>query len=145
SGTSNGALVLNADGSFTYTPNANFAGTDGFTYHANDGATDSNVVTVTLTVSAVNDAPVAAADAYAVAEDGVLNVAGSGVLANDGDVEGSALTAALIGTTSNGALTLNADGSFSYTPNANYTGTDSFSYRANDGAANSNTVTVTLT
>src|SRR6185503_10459336 len=95
SGTSNGTLTLNADGSFSYTPNANFNGADSFSYRANDGTVDSNVVTVTLTVSAVNDAPVAAADAYAVAEDGVLNVAAAGVLANDGDVEGSALAAAL--------------------------------------------------
>ena len=63
-GPANGTLTLNADGSFTYTPNANFNGTDSFTYQANDGTADSNVATVTITVNAVNDAPVASDDSY---------------------------------------------------------------------------------
>ena len=75
SGPSNGALSLNADGSFSYTPNADFNGTDSFTYLANDGALDSNTATVNITVNAVNDAPVAADDAYPVDEDDPLNVA----------------------------------------------------------------------
>ena len=59
SGPAHGTLTLNADGSFTYTPDANYNGSDSFTYKANDGSADSNVATVSLTVSAVNDAPVA--------------------------------------------------------------------------------------
>ena len=59
SGPAHGTLTLNADGSFTYTPDANYNGTDSFTYKANDGTADSNVATVTLTVTAVNDAPAA--------------------------------------------------------------------------------------
>ena len=58
-GPAHGTLTLNADGSFTYTPAANYNGTDSFTYKANDGTADSNVATVTITVDAVNDAPVA--------------------------------------------------------------------------------------
>src|SRR5204863_423622 len=72
---SNGTLTLNADGSFTYTPNANFNGVDFFTYKANDGSANSNVATVTITVNAVDDVPVANDDAYAMNEDNVLNVA----------------------------------------------------------------------
>src|SRR6185295_16996383 len=141
-----GTLTLNANGSFTYTPTANYSGPDSFTYKANDGTADSNTVTVTITVNGVNDAPVAVADSYSVNEDATLTVvAGSGVLTNDTDVEGSALTAALVSDVAHGTLTLNGNGSFTYTPTANYSGSDTFTYKANDGTADSNTVTVTIT
>ena len=78
SGTSNGVLSLNSNGSFSYTPNSNFNGTDTFTYKANDGALDSNVATVTITVNAVNDAPVANNDSYAENEDGTLTIGAPG-------------------------------------------------------------------
>jgi VCBS repeat-containing protein len=94
---------------------------------------------------AANEVPVAVDDAYATDEDTPLNVAAPGVLGNDTDADGDALTAVLDTTTSNGTLTLNADGSFSYTPNANYNGPDSFTYMANDGQADSNVATVTIT
>ena len=93
----------------------------------------SNVATVTITVTPVNDAPVAADDGYATDEDTPLTVAAPGVLANDTDVDGETLTAVLVAGPTHGTLTLNADGSFTYTPAANYNGTDSFTYRANDG------------
>ncbi|MFC1716754.1 tandem-95 repeat protein [Candidatus Poribacteria bacterium] len=142
---SNGALALNADGSFSYTPDADYNGTDSFTYHANDGFADSNMATVDITVGAVNDAPVAYNDAYSTDEDIVLNVPATGVLSNDTDADGDPLTAILDSDVSNGALALNADGSFTYTPNADYNGSDSFTYYANDGAANSNIATVDIT
>ncbi|MBK9121838.1 MAG: tandem-95 repeat protein [Chloroflexi bacterium] len=144
-GPTNGVLTLNANGSFTYTPAANFNGSDSFTYRANDGAVDSNVATVTITVNPVNDAPVAADNGYNVNEDGVLNIAAPGILANDTDVEGSALTAQLVATTTNGTLSLNADGAFTYTPAANFNGSDSFTYRASDGTLLSNIATVSIT
>lgn len=144
-GPSNGTLTLNANGSFTYTPDANFNGSDSFTYRANDGTENSNTATVTITVNAVNDAPVAVNDTATTNEDTAVTVAAAGVLANDTDVEGSALTAALVSNPSNGTLTLNANGSFTYTPTANFNGTDSFTYKANDGTADSNTATVTIT
>ena len=81
-----GALVLNADGSFTYTPDPNFAGTDSFTYQAGDGSIDSNIATVTFTVTPVNDVTVAADDGYTTLEDTPLVVvAADGILANDTD------------------------------------------------------------
>ena len=86
SGPAHGTLTLNADGSFTYTPSANYNGADSFTYKANDGTADSNVATVTITVGAVNDAPVADDDAYDADEDTPLTVAAPGVLGNDSDV-----------------------------------------------------------
>jgi VCBS repeat-containing protein len=142
---SNGSLTLNSNGSFTYTPEANANGTDSFTYRASDGSLNSNTATVTITVSAVNDAPVAAGDSYTVAQDDTLSVSAPGVLGNDSDVDGDALSAVLVSDVSNGSLTLNSNGSFSYTPDAGYSGSDSFEYKANDGAADSNTVTVSIT
>ncbi|WP_230469822.1 tandem-95 repeat protein [Lujinxingia vulgaris] len=146
SGPANGQLTLNTDGSFTYTPDANFFGTDSFTYQANDGEFDSAPATVTITVNPVNDAPVAEDDAYALDEDTTLSVtAEDGVLANDSDVEGDVLGALLIDDVQNGQLTLNADGSFIYTPDANFSGTDSFTYVAFDAEDESDEATVTLT
>ena len=143
-GPANGTLTLNANGGFTYTPAANFNGTDSFTYTANDGTTDSSAATVTITVAAVNDVPVAVNDTYATNEDGVLGIAAPGVLTNDNDVEGSPLSAAVVDAPAHGVLTFNADGSFSYAPNANFNGADSFTYKASDTTADSNVATVTI-
>jgi VCBS repeat-containing protein len=140
-----GTLTLNANGSFAYTPDANFNGPDTFTYRASDGTAQSNTATVTINVSAGNDAPTAAADAYTTAEDGPLNVAASGVLANDNDPDGDQLNAWVESGTSHGTLNLNANGAFTYTPDANYNGPDTFTYRASDGALTSNPATVTIT
>lgn len=144
-GPSHGALTLNSDGSFTYTPDADFNGSDSFTYKANDGSVDSNEAVVNITVRAVNDAPVARGDAYGTSQGVLLNVPAPGVLGNDNDAEGDALTAALVSGPGNGTLSLNADGSFSYVPNPGFSGADSFTYKANDGAADSNVATVELT
>src|SRR5204862_40153 len=124
---------------------------DTFTWMVNDGMFDSNVAAVSITVTSVNDAPLAAADAATTAEDTPLT-AGS-VLANDSDSHGGApgenntpLTAELVsGPTHAAAFTLNADGTFSYAPAADYNGSDSFTYQVRDalGAA-STPVTVQL-
>ena len=137
-------MTVNSDGSFTYTPNSGFTGSDSFTYNANDGTTNSNTATVTLTVS--NDAPLANNDSYAVHKNVALTVnAAGGVLSNDTDTNGDALTPVNVSTPANGTVTVNANGSFSYSPNSGFTGTDSFTYQANDGTTNSSTATVTLT
>jgi VCBS repeat-containing protein len=141
-----GTLNLNADGSFTYAPNPDYHGSDAFTYRAGDGALDSNAATVDILIGSVNDAPVAADDAYEVDQDGSLSVdASGGVLANDSDVEGDPLSAVLVGDVSHGSLALNSDGSFSYTPDAGYSGADGFTYKAGDGAAESSAATVNIT
>ena len=138
-------MTLNADGSVSYTPDANYHGADRFTYRVNDGVADSAEVTVSLTINPVNDAPVAAGDAYTTDEDTALVIAAAGLLGNDSDLEGSALTAVLVSGPSNGTLVFNADGGFTYTPNSNYNGADSFTYKANDGAADSGAATVAIT
>ncbi len=139
----NGTVALAADGSFTYTPNADFNGTDSFTYTASDGTAASNVATVTITVTGVNDAPVAVNDTATTDEDAAVS---GNVLANDTDTDaGTTLTATLGASPANGTVTLGKDGGFTYTPNADFNGTDSFTYTASDGTAASNVATVTIT
>ncbi|MGG7035471.1 MAG: Ig-like domain-containing protein [Flavobacterium sp.] len=148
SGVSNGTLTLNSNGTFSYTHNGSETATDSFSYKVNDGILDSNVVTVSITVTPVNDSPVAVADQITVAEGGtvIMLVGGaSSVLTNDTDAENNPLTAVLVSDVSNGTLTLNSDGTFSYTHNGSETTTDSFSYKANDGTLDSNMVTVLIT
>jgi VCBS repeat-containing protein/predicted outer membrane repeat protein len=128
----------------TYTPDANYNGPDSFTFKVNDGKVDSNVATVTITVTPVNDAPVAVVDSYVTNEDTTLIVDAPGVLGNDTDAENDPLTAILNVGPTHGDLTLNANGSFVYTPDANYFGIDSFTYHANDGKLDSNIATVTI-
>src|SRR5207244_287727 len=112
---------------------------------ATDGTLASNTATVTIAVSAVNSAPGAVNDSYTTAEDTPLTIAAPGVLGNDADADSSTLTAIVVTNPSHGVLVLNANGSFTYTPAANYNGLDSFTYKANDGAADSNVATVTIT
>lgn len=144
-GPTNGTVTLRPDGSFIYTPNLDFYGSDSFTYRAvdvNGGA--SAPARVTLTVTPVPDPPVAAADQFVTIQDTTLTVSGPGVLANDSDPDGDALTAVLVTRPSNGTVRLNRDGSFTYTPARGFAGTDSFTYRAVDGYAGSKPVKVTI-
>src|SRR6185436_18967808 len=104
---------------------ANYNGSDSFTYHANDGTGNSNIATVTITVSPVNDAPIAVNNVYTTNEDTPLTVVlANSVLVNDADTEGNTLTAVLDVGPANGTLTLNANGTFTYTPAADYNGSD---------------------
>lgn len=140
-----GSLNLSNDGSFVYTPPADWYGTTTFTYHANDGENDSNTTVVTITITSQPDAPIASNDNYTTIEDTPLTISASGVLENDSDADGDSLTAVLETTVTTGTLTLNSDGSFSYTPPANWFGVTNFTYYANDGQEDSNTAVVTLT
>ena len=247
--TQNGTLQLNADGGFTYTPNAGFTGEDTFTYFVNDGTTNSaqpRQVTITVPTDTTNQSPVAGDDSFSGTEDQVLLidradmlandsdpdgdlfqldrvyggyggdvraedaniffdpdpdfngtasfvyvikdnnglesiglveidiapvndapvandepepfrdsyvayddetmtvVPTEGVLFNDRDADGDELTAVLVDQATNGTVSLNADGSFTYTPNAGFTGADSFTYYATDGSLDSQTQTVNI-
>lgn len=146
-GPAHGTLQLNDDGSFTYAPDLDFYGQDSFSYRAGDGALESNVATVTLTVMAAEaPPPTARDDQYETYQDSPLLVAAAaGVLANDEDAAQAPLQAILVGGPTHGALTLNSDGGFTYTPAAAYVGPDSFTYQATNETAASNTATVTLT
>jgi VCBS repeat-containing protein len=139
---SGGSFTLNPDGSFSYQSDTNYNGTDSFTYKANDDDLDSNVVTVNITIAAVNDAPVANDDTASTDEDVAVDVA---VRSNDTDIENDTLTVNAFSQGSNGSVSLNGDGTLKYTPNPNYFGSDSFTYSVSDGQANSNTATVSVT
>jgi len=140
-----GTIILNSDGSFTYQPNLNFASTDSFTYVANNGTHNSNEATVTLTVNPVNDAPITLDDSYTTSEDSVLVIATPGVLDNDSDVDDDSISSIIDTSTNDGILLLNSDGSFTYTPNPNFVGSDSFTYYTNDGLLDGNIATVAIT
>ncbi|HND53139.1 MAG TPA: Ig-like domain-containing protein, partial [Pirellulaceae bacterium] len=144
-GPAHGTLQFDADGRFNYTPDPDFFGEDRFTYQVRDGVLDSNVATVVLTVAAVNDAPVANDDRYSLLEDAELNVTARGVLGNDVDVDGDALSAVLVTPPAHGTLELKTDGSFRYRPQLNYNGGDFFEYRVDDGTTSSAIARVDLT
>ena len=139
-----GSISLAVDGSFIYTPQASFLGTDSFTFSVSDGARTTAPVTATIQVT--DTAPVATAASYQLPHDSTLNVASSiGVLASATDADGDSLTAMLVTQATHGTVALQANGSFTYVPNAGYIGTDSFSFKASDGFLASTPVVVSLT
>jgi VCBS repeat-containing protein len=141
------SFSLNPDGTFTYVHDGSETTTDSFTYRANDGSANSNVATVTITITPVNDAPVANGDTYSTGFHGTLNITAPGVLGNDTDAEGNSLTAVLVTSTTQGTLSFNADGSFTYNHTGSSLGTDSFTYQAQDafgGISNVATVTINI-
>ena len=134
-----GKVVVAGDNlSLSYEPAADYCGQDTFSYTLNGGSTAN----VSVTVDCVNDAPVANNDSATVDAGGTV---GGKVLTNDTDVEGDALKAVLVSGPSNGTLTLNPDGSFSYSHDGGDTSSDSFTYKASDGTADSNVATATIT
>lgn len=141
-----GAVAL-ADGTVTYTPAPDYNGPAEFTYTIDDGRGGTAAANVTVTIGPVNDPPTAVDDSYATDEELALTVPAPGVLANDTDPDLSdTRTAVPVSGPANGALTLNADGSFLYKPNPNFSGTDSFRYQAKDAAGTlSNEATATIT
>ena len=143
-GPAHGTLLLNSSGGFSYYPTANFSGTDTFSYRARVGSNYSLEALVTITVSPLNRAPQAVAETYLVNGNTTLTVPAPGVLANDTDADGDTLTAVLVSGAA--GLTLNANGSLSYTPSIGFQGNVAFSYRAIDpSGAMSAIVTNTLT
>jgi hypothetical protein len=138
SGPANGTLTLNLDGSFTYTPNTGFSGDDTFQYRANNAGGPSFPATVTITVIS-NSAPVAINQSVATNEDTAKAI----TLAATDD-NGDALTYSVVTSPAHGTLSGMAP-NVTYTPAANYFGADSFTFKANDGLADSNVATVSIT
>ena len=137
----NDPLVSGGDvNSFRFSPDSSIV-----IYEA-DQDTDEvdELYSVSLEV-ALNLTPVAADDTYSTDPDTILIVPAPGLLDNDSDDDDDALTAVWVSEPNNGTLNLNADGSFTYTPNTGFTGSDSFTYKANDGNDDSNIVTVNIT
>jgi VCBS repeat-containing protein len=144
-GPTEGTLNLNANGSFTYTPNPMYFGSDSFTYEAFDGTNDSQPATVMLTVTQGTQPAVVVDSTFSITEATTLTINGIGVLAGATNSDNLPLTAVLVTGPTHGTLTLNANGSFTYLPNPMFTGTDSFTFEASDGEIDSNVATVTLT
>lgn len=144
---SHGTVVKTAEGMVTYTPGTNedgtnYTGSDEFTYVTTDSVGAQSTGTVSITVSELNDAPVAVADSKTVAEDSSSNKVA--VLDNDSDPESDTLTLDSVSTPEHG--TASVSGNFVlYTPDANYSGTDTFTYKVSDGNGNSSTETATVT
>jgi hypothetical protein len=131
-------LALNPDGSFTYTPAAGFVGVDTFTYQASDGQLLSNPASIAITVSQSNRAPVAANQIVSTTQ-GVA----AAITLSATDADSDPLTYAVASAPAHGTLSGTAP-NLTYTPNSGYSGPDSFTYKANDGKADSNIATVTL-
>jgi hypothetical protein len=141
-----GTITLSSDGSYTYTPSANFHGTETFDYTVTDG-TLTDTGTLSITINSVNDSPVANDDDYNMNEDTVLTVSVTeGLLFND-DIggDGGDLKAILTSSPLDGTLNLDKNGSFTYEPNNNYYGSDTFTYSITDRNGDTNTATVAIT
>ena len=142
---SNGAVTQASTGSasFTYTPSANFSGTDTFTFSASDNSGASGTGTVTVTVAAVNDAPSVINGPISTNEDTAKTETFTTWTT---EVEGDASTFRVVHQPSNGTVrrATRASASLTYTPSANFSGTDSFTFKANDGTTDSETATVTV-
>ena len=136
-----GTVTINADGTVTYLPDADFNGTDTITYTISDGNGGVATSTVAITVAPVNDAPVAANDAATTQEDTPVTLA---VLLNDSDVDGNPLTI-IAATSAQGATTINPDGTIGFTPAANFTGVATLTYTISDGSGGTATATATIT
>ena len=134
----NGSLSGSAP-NLNYTPNLNFTGSDSFTFQANDGTTDSNIATVSITVTGINNAPSANDQPVTTAEDTTVAITLTAT-----DVDGGTLTYSVVTPPANGSLNGTAP-NLSYTPNTDFHGSDSFTFQANDGTANSNIATVSIT
>jgi hypothetical protein len=140
SAASNGTVGVNG-GFVTYAPDPDYFGPDSFTYTISDGS-ETDTATVNVTVTNVNDAPVAVGESYNMNQDTTLTVLAPGVLGNDSDIDGPTINAVLDAGLP--GLALDANGGFSYTPPLNFAGDVSFTYHASDGSASSNTVTVDI-
>ncbi|HJU49050.1 MAG TPA: Ig-like domain-containing protein [Gaiellaceae bacterium] len=142
-----GTLVHDGGGGFTYTPTPSANGTDSFTYTVADGSGRTSTASVTIAVAAQPDAPSAADDAYVTTAGVPVVIGAPGLLSNDGDEDGDTLGINLAASTApaNGSLSLSTDGSFTYTPNVGFSGTDTFTYKVTDGAlVDVGTVTITV-
>ena len=139
---SSGVLIVNGDNTITYTPNANYNGSDSFTYSVDDGNGGTSIATVNLTVDSVNDVPVSVNDVSTTNEDASVTV---NVLTNDSDIDGDTLTVSIVSASANGSLVVNGDNTITYTPDADYNGADSFTYMIADGNGGTSTASVNLT
>lgn len=139
-----GSVTLNADGTFIYTALANYHGSDSFSYTMRDALGATSTANVLLSIASVNDAPVAVDDSFTGLRNGTI--AGE-LVSNDTDIDGDVLSvqAGSFATLNGGTVVLASDGSFTYTPAANFYGEDSFDYTVLDGLGGTDLGTVAFT
>jgi len=137
----NGTVSINLDGTLSYTPNANFYGSDSISYGISDGNGGSSSAVVDVTVIAVNMVPEASDDTITTNESTSVTI---DVLGNDSDLDNDILTVTTASAL-NGTVQINIDGTLSYTPNENFNGIDSIYYEASDGRGGFSNATVTVT
>ncbi|MDQ0966461.1 putative repeat protein (TIGR01451 family)/gliding motility-associated-like protein [Flavobacterium sp. W4I14] len=135
-----GTVVVNADGTYTYTPATNYNGTDTFTVTVSDGKGGTTTVAVPITVSPVNNAPVATSSAITTPQ----NTAANGTITAS-DIDGDPLNFTVSTPPAHGTVVVNADGTYTYTPTAGYVGNDTFTITVSDGKGGITTVTVPVT
>ena len=140
-GPQHGSLQIDPDGRFTYVPDPDYSGSDQFSYRVSDGQGNSSIATVTIAIAAVNDTPRTSDITVTSPEDTAL----SGLIAAS-DPEGEPLVFAgtPVVAPANGSVSIAPDGSFTYTPAADFSGTDSFSYQVTDASGASRVGTVTV-
>jgi VCBS repeat-containing protein len=139
-GPSHGKIAIAASGSATYTPDANYYGSDSFTYSASDGQ-DTDTATVMITVNPVNDPPVASSPSVTVGEDDTITITLLAI-----DIDSNNLVYIIVSSPLHGALgDDDGDNAITYTPTPGFVGGDSFTFKANDGSADSNVATVSIT
>ncbi|MCF7958284.1 MAG: tandem-95 repeat protein, partial [Phycisphaerae bacterium] len=138
----NGTVIYNDDGTFTYTPHANFNGTDRFIYSISDGQGGTDIATVVVHVEGINDAPEATDDLYRTTEDHAVKT--GNVLANDRDLDGDSMSIERFDQPAHGRVQYHNDGTFTYTPETNFHGTDSFGYTVSDGQGGTDTAEITI-
>jgi hypothetical protein len=139
----NGVLSGEAP-NLVYRGATNYFGPDSFTFCVSDGSLTSRVATVTITLTNINNAPVANEDHYDLGGGVALEIPAPGVLTNDSDPEGESLTAMLLSGPLQGVLNLEPSGGFNYTPTNHFSGVDAFTYQVSDGQTNSGPATVSV-
>lgn len=140
---SNGSVTINADNTLNYTPNTNYNGSDSISYTLSDGNGGIDTATLALTISPINDAPLANDDT-AISLDEDTSVNNINVLGNDTDADGEILIVSAASATS-GAVFINPNNTLNYTPTTNYNGPDIITYTANDSVGVSDTATIAVT
>jgi hypothetical protein len=140
-----GMSIDAASGMINWTPSHAQVGNNAVAARVTDATGLYATQNFSISVTRVNNPPVAGNNSYSVAAGSVLNVVAPGVLANDSDPDGDPITAVLVSAPSHGSLSLNSSGAFSYTPLPGYSGSDAFSYRATDGQLSSASASVTIT
>lgn len=135
---SNGTTSLSGS-TVTYTPTANYDGTDTFTYKANDGTVDSNIATGTITITDTNQAPIANDMSLSLDREGSIDFT-----LDASDQDGDSLSKTIVSQPDNGTLVPGAGLNYTYTPDSGYFGTDSFTYKVNDGNSDSDVKTVSF-